>query len=212
LANIRLYRSELRHHDPLANRAEVAMKLRKSIAARNRATLTVLAVGLLALPSASVAAPQPPRPTQDSVRGSGVALFCGSDGQVVINAQSGPSGENPTGEMRCGELFGGPVTCLSVTGNVALLITGSRLFGPVAVRVTDNGTSDRLEAAPVAPGHGCPTPVPFYSNFPFTGDLVVVDAPPSPTSKDQCKNGGYAQYGFTNHGQCVAFVQRGPDP
>jgi hypothetical protein len=33
-----------------------------------------------------------------------------------------------------------------------------------------------------------------------------------PTSKDQCKNGGWRQFGFTNQGHCVAFVQRGPKP
>jgi hypothetical protein len=44
------------------------------------------------------------------------------------------------------------------------------------------------------------------------GDIVVVDAPPLPTSKEQCKQGGYAAFGFTNQGQCVAFVQRGPKP
>ena len=176
--------------------------------------LSVVVVGLFAVPSTSVAAPQPPRPTQDSVTASGVTTGCGGDNQVVINAQSGPSGENPTGEVRCGDLFGGPVTCLSVTDNVALLLTGSAFFGPVAVRVTDNGTSDVLEAFPTsfAQGGGCPTPLSSYAPFSFTGDLVVVDAPPSPTSKDQCTNGGYVRYGFKNQGQCVAFVQRGPTP
>lgn len=33
-----------------------------------------------------------------------------------------------------------------------------------------------------------------------------------PTSKDQCKNGGYAAYGYPNQGQCVAYVERGPHP
>jgi hypothetical protein len=42
------------------------------------------------------------------------------------------------------------------------------------------------------------------------GDLVVTDAPSLPTSKEQCKNGGYAGFGFRTQGQCVAFVQRGP--
>ena len=28
----------------------------------------------------------------------------------------------------------------------------------------------------------------------------------------QCKHGGYAQFGFKNQGQCVAIVQRGPKP
>jgi hypothetical protein len=37
-------------------------------------------------------------------------------------------------------------------------------------------------------------------------------APPAPRSNEQCKNGGWAQFGFKNQGQCVAFVQRGPKP
>ena len=37
-------------------------------------------------------------------------------------------------------------------------------------------------------------------------------ATPLPTSKAQCKNGGHAQFGFKNQGQCVAFVQRGSKP
>src|SRR5215210_4785289 len=182
-------------------------------ATRMGTLLGIFGVGLLVMPSLSVAAPQPPRPVQDSVTGSGIATNCGGDGRVDINAQSGPSGENPTGQVTCGTLFGGPVTCLSVSGNVALLLTGSTSFGAVAVRVTDNGTSDRLEAFPTsfAPGGGCPTPLASYADFPFTGDLVVVDAPPSPTSKDECKNGGWARFGFKNPGQCVAFLQRGPE-
>ncbi|MBV9809867.1 MAG: HD-GYP domain-containing protein [Solirubrobacterales bacterium] len=31
-----------------------------------------------------------------------------------------------------------------------------------------------------------------------------------PSTKDQCKNGGYVQYGFANQGQCVASVEPGP--
>ena len=27
-----------------------------------------------------------------------------------------------------------------------------------------------------------------------------------PTSKEQCKNGGWRQFGFKNQGQCVSFV------
>jgi virginiamycin B lyase len=33
-----------------------------------------------------------------------------------------------------------------------------------------------------------------------------------PTSKDECKRGGWRQFGFRNQGQCVSFVQRGPNP
>ncbi len=31
----------------------------------------------------------------------------------------------------------------------------------------------------------------------------------APTSKEQCKNGGWQQFGFRNQGQCVRAVVRG---
>ena len=31
---------------------------------------------------------------------------------------------------------------------------------------------------------------------------------PEPTTKDQCKNGGYATFGFRNQGECVSFVNK----
>jgi hypothetical protein len=34
--------------------------------------------------------------------------------------------------------------------------------------------------------------------------------PGGPATKDQCKKGGYVQFGFKNQGQCVASVQRHP--
>ena len=41
--------------------------------------------------------------------------------------------------------------------------------------------------------------------------FVVVDAQPLPTSKDQCKNGGWRNFGstFKNEGQCVSSVATG---
>ena len=41
---------------------------------------------------------------------------------------------------------------------------------------------------------------------------IAVTAPPhSPTTKDQCKNGGWRNFPqFRNQGKCVAFVERGP--
>jgi hypothetical protein len=54
-------------------------------------------------------------------------------------------------------------------------------------------------------------PPPLLNNI---GDLVVIDTQPLPATKEQCKNGGWRNYGttFKNQGQCVAFVQRGPRP
>ncbi|WP_164711003.1 hypothetical protein [Euzebya pacifica] len=34
---------------------------------------------------------------------------------------------------------------------------------------------------------------------------------PQPTSKDDCKKGGYADYGFSNQGQCIRYVNTGED-
>jgi hypothetical protein len=41
-------------------------------------------------------------------------------------------------------------------------------------------------------------------------DFTVVDTKPLPTSKDQCKNGGWRNFpGFKNQGDCVSFVATG---
>jgi hypothetical protein len=143
---------------------------------------------------------------QDSVTGGGVSPepFC--NGPIEIDAHSGPGGEDPSGHVRCGTLFDGPVTCLNVQGNVALLTVFDDLFGTVSVRITDAGsTGDAMEAFPT-PG-GCPGPLLQYVPIAFSGDIVVVDAPTAPASKDQCRNGGWQTYEvFENQGDCVSFV------
>lgn len=124
--------------------------------------------------------PKPPKPShpnarQDSVIGSGTSDCLGETFEV--DARSGPGGESPTGQVRCGVFFSGPVTCLNVIGNVALLNVSTIEFGPVALRITDNGSSgDRVEAIP---GFGCAAPQPSYVDLDFRGgDIVVVDAGP----------------------------------
>jgi hypothetical protein len=172
---------------------------------------TVIAVaGLLALPAVSSAQV----PTQDSVTGSGVAQP-GATFNFVFDVHSGPSGENPTGQVSfrfadTGEVFfAGPVTCLDVSGNFAILTVASTQFGAVGLEVTDSPAGDLIRAIPT----GISTCAPLGSavNFPvISGDVVVVDAPALPTSKDQCKNGGWRSYGvFKNQGDCVSFVATG---
>ncbi|HSW31768.1 MAG TPA: hypothetical protein VLH75_19955 [Longimicrobiales bacterium] len=39
----------------------------------------------------------------------------------------------------------------------------------------------------------------------------VTFGPPNPTTKDDCKDGGWAQYGFRNQGLCVSYVETGKD-
>jgi hypothetical protein len=107
----------------------------------------------------------------ESVTGSGSSSFCG--GTFTVNAQSGPSGV--TGQVTCGSFFAGPVTCLNVTGNVALLTAQTSQFGSVALRITDNGaTGDKVEATT---GSGCTLPQPGYIDVGFFGgSITVVDA------------------------------------
>jgi hypothetical protein len=168
---------------------------------------------LLALPG--VAGAQVP--TQDSVVLTGGPAQAGIFNFITVDATSGPSGESPTGQVRFDVLglfnLGGPVTCLAVSGNTATINfqdqTGG--FGLVTVQVLD-GQPDTFDAAPTgrAPTDCAPLP-PTGVGGPLTGgDIVVVDAPPLPTSKEQCKNVGWRNFGiFKNQGDCVSFVATG---
>ena len=180
-----------------------------------RSTVIAAAVAA-ALVSPSVSGAQ--APAGDSVGGTGVAPYNGIK-QFNVDAHSGPSGESPSGTYQYGDGFiglQGPVTCLSVTGNRAVVggqatsPLGGSLIGVVAV-IVDNGAAgpDTLQAAmvptvPLVCPAGLPgTPAPLTS-----GNFVVFDAPALPTSRTQCKKGGWRHFGsiFNNQEQCVAFV------
>ena len=123
--------------------------------------------------------PEPPGSSnphaEDSVIGSGTTNCLGE--RFEVDAHSGAGGESPTGHVTCGVFFSGPVTCLHVIGNVALLNITTSEFGALALRITDNGASgDRVEAIP---GPGCTAPQPSYLDLGFGGgDIVVVDNGP----------------------------------
>ena len=42
-------------------------------------------------------------------------------------------------------------------------------------------------------------------------DWVTFDVLPDATAKDDCRDGGWAHYGFANQGQCIRFVETGKD-
>jgi hypothetical protein len=42
-------------------------------------------------------------------------------------------------------------------------------------------------------------------------DWTMFDVLPDVTSKDECKDGGWAAFGFRNQGQCVRFIENGGD-
>jgi hypothetical protein len=89
---------------------------------------------------------------------------------------------------------------------VGIIATGT----PVFVDVTD-GTPDLIGV--VFPGVAAPCPAPgIQPSAPpiLSGDIVVTDAQPFPTSKAECKNGGWRTFpGFKNQGDCVSFVTTG---
>jgi hypothetical protein len=131
----------------------------------------------------------------------------------------------------------GRVAIIGVTGQWERFGISAAVF-PIAglVRVVDGGGADSNGdtvqfAIQMGPKAGPPLPGPtscstFPGNFPTgmyafptinneMGDLVVVDTSPAlPTSKDQCKNGGWRTFGvFKNQGDCVSFVAtKGKNP
>ena len=109
------------------------------------------------------------------------------------------------------------VTCLNVNGNRAVIGTDTLDPGPgdrLRLVEDNNGAgSDRLDVF-VFPDFVtvCPSFLTSSLACPdLSGNLVVHDTQPLPTSKDQCKNGGWRNFGstFTNQGQCMSFVATG---
>jgi hypothetical protein len=165
------------------------------------------------------------------VVGTGTAEFFaeGIPGSVVspfeFDVRSGPSGENPTGQVLFSNLESTPasVTCLSVrvVGTSppffrATMNLVSANFGLVTLQVSDGdpeGLPDFIAAltfSPRAPSD-C-SPLPFGEDnvqaIVLTGEIDIVDALPL-ASREQCVNGGYRSYGFRNQGECIAFVVHG---
>jgi hypothetical protein len=111
-------------------------------------------------------------------------------------------------------LLSGTVSCLAVRGNVATFNVPGTRFGLMTFEVIDNVGSGALDAIKAdfspsrSPADCTPLAAPVIGMVAFA-DIVVVDAQPFPTSKDQCKHGGWRGFGdtFKNQGQCVAFVQ-----
>jgi hypothetical protein len=179
----------------------------------------IAAVLALTVGAATSAAQVP----EDSVVGSGYAGTVG-DWIFNLNVHSGPSGENPTGgaavdawasvEPPIG--VSGDATCLTVRGNQATIgidVTASNPPGLAEgglIEVTDGGAEDTFHFALLgSPPAVCPGPTGGGLRV-VAGNIVVTDAQPFPTSKTQCRNGGWRSFpGFKNQGDCVNFVATG---
>jgi hypothetical protein len=154
--------------------------------------------------------------------------------QVNVTAQATPSGQDVTGAATVSLLgFGvvsGPVTCLTVTGpdrgggTPTAPTTATLNFqdprGILTARIVDNGgqsAPDEIQVAALGRAATDCSPLPAGVGIDATfdhGRAIVFDAPPLPTSQDQCKNGGWQTYGvFKNQGDCVSFVAtKGKNP
>jgi hypothetical protein len=189
----------------------------------------VALTALLQVPAASAAKhPPPPAPQLDTATATGHNLIIDdfSSTDIDVDAHSGPSGENPGGHVSfvAGGILpvSGPVTCLDVSGNTAVMTVAGPFpsapgFTAFIVRLVDNGGSglDRFEYFPDDPEVPEPLDCRIGSSDYFGGLLIGralvkdVDAPaPVPTSRKQCRHGGFAQFGFRNKRQCIRYVIR----
>jgi hypothetical protein len=190
---------------------------------KTKLLLSVLVLGMaLSLP---VAAPAQ-APTEDSIVGYAIRP---RDFQAFFDVRSGPAGEKPIGSGSVGRDWVAPgadfaaITCLAVTGNTATFVaaldpngfeasTFLKFTGVDAGPTFPDSYAFRLVSTadnPFTCSHLAPENATVFRGF------TVVDAhPPLPTSKDQCKNGGWKNFsGFKNQGQCISFVAtKGKNP
>ena len=173
---------------------------------------TAMAVGAVFVPGAAAQAP-----AQDSVTGSAASGIGRGFAVYTFDVRSGPSGENPTGTVTIDSFFGviGPLdaTCLTVSANKAAMILrapvpGSDVAG-LAMAVQDDGPGqDRIDYHTLATlPVDCPVPSEVFTPT-VSGDITITDAQPFPTSKEQCKHGGWAQFGFDNRRQCIRSLRQ----
>ena len=114
------------------------------------------------------------------------------------------------------------VTVIDIAGNVVIgtIPTGQR---PTRIAFTPDGAmayvTNLLDNSVTVIDTASLTVVSTLTGFACPGGIAIglVLAPPVPTTKDDCKAGGYARSGwpagpFRNQGQCVAFVERHSAP
>jgi hypothetical protein len=179
---------------------------------RRTATLAFVVLATVLTPSATAQSP-----TQDTVVGSGATFLFSI---IEVDARSDPSGANPTGQvfLQFTAGFGGPVTCLAVSGNRALVGFRDPIAGDILALAIDNRPAGATGLPPdefvAAPQTGGCTPSISGAAPLLEGDIAITDAQSSPTSTEQCKNGGWRSFGiFKNQGDCVSFLAtRGKNP
>jgi hypothetical protein len=199
-------------------------------------TMAIITAGALAGPAVASAA----LPAQDSVVGVALQCSAICTVAVNAHSGPSGENATGTGTFNSGNhglyLQNVAVTCLAVSGNEAVV----GLYGPnlpsyyypqpgnysAIVYIQDNvppteSTGDAVLASGGGPTDRGPTQAEcasllpigrnlYVDTFPQYANFTIVDAKPLPTSKDQCKNGGWRDFGvFKNQGDCVSFVATG---
>jgi hypothetical protein len=181
--------------------------------------VVLAAAGMLGgtvLPTPGAAVAQ--APVEDFVIGTGATGDDNFFTDIVIDARSDASGANARGTVSF-NVYGmihieGPVTCLAVTANRAVITLGPTGFGSVRVEVVDSGSAGSTPDAFFAEPFITDCSAAHYLTFGgllIAGDIVVHDALPL-VSRDQCKQDGWRDYTddqgmpFSNQGECVSFV------
>jgi hypothetical protein len=158
-------------------------------------------------------------PVGDSVVGSGTARFASPDlaGLIApfsIDVRSGPSGEDPVGSLQLIIAFDDP-TCLAIrsgggqVADEAVINFRNTLNGArVLVRIAGGTSGPReiwLSTASSASDCSFVPPISFAEVI--EGSISIFDAPPLPTTNQQCRNGGWRSFGiFRSQGDCVSLV------
>jgi len=104
----------------------------------------------------------------------------------------------------------------TLTGDGLAVAVCDDFGGSIEINATSGGETWLLALDNPGGTADFPLTMPALGEEPhaFVSSQVFVNltAPPAgPQTKDDCKDGGWADYGFKNQGQCVRFIQTGKD-
>jgi hypothetical protein len=179
---------------------------------------TAASVAALAGAAPAVAAGPPQPPSRDTVTGSfSIGPGTGTS-EFVVDASSSPAGEAPSGEIQMRSAFFSAdlaVTCLRVRGNRA--VVGGRFGNVNVILILEDGLAGAPDQGGLEIEENLFGPSCADVNIDVTGllafrvgSVTIVDAPVRPTSKEDCRDDGWRQLGFTNRGACQRLVPHPP--
>jgi hypothetical protein len=187
-----------------------------------RLAITVAMIAALLIP-ASAGAATPPSASGTGTAGPWTFDFTATGDASALSPQGGPATGFATVSHATLGTFSGPVYCLSMSVDARSANIGvETAAGPMDLFVFDSkGFVDPITGVAqldnFAAGPALPFPCATIGDESYrldSGDIVVSAGFPGPTSKDECKHGGWRDFGvFKNQGDCVSFVAtKGKNP